>query len=170
MVLLVVFFGKRSIGPAARLIHGHSGLNYDTYQVIEVNMRFIASVCDFSFSRYCCNDCFSWSHRTLCQLTRKLFFTSSSVRNFVFPLFARLSTSRYFFVTVSSSCSVEAHELIITSSFSLNPAPPCRKPGLSSMSFEAFLRWSKAHFKLKSTSSSSFKSRDAAFLPELTLA
>lgn len=32
---------------------------YSKYQITEVNMRLIASVCDLSFSRYCCNDCFS---------------------------------------------------------------------------------------------------------------
>lgn len=133
-------------------------------------MRFIASVCDLSFSRYCCNDCFSWSHRTLCQLTWRLFFTPSSVRSSILCLSASLSTVRYFFVTVSSSCKVEAHELIITSSFSLNPNSPSRSPGRVSTSLDTSLKWSKAHFRLNNTSSSSFKSRVAAFRPELTLA
>lgn len=144
-------------------------LSFKAYQSAEVRMRFIASVCDLSFSRYCCSDCFSRSHRTLCQLTRMLFFTSSSVRRLFFSLPASPSTRRYFFVTVSSSCSVEAQEPIITSSFSLNPASRLWSPGRAITSLETSLRWSKAHFRLNSTSSSSFRSREADFLPELTV-
>lgn len=117
-----------------------------SHQIVVINTKLTASVCDFNFSRYCCSDCFSRSQRILVQLTLKPRFTSSRASFFPFALtfagskFGSISISRYLFVTESKSWRVKPQALIIRFKFTVKSGPACAAVARDTPSFAALPR------------------------------